>query len=48
MQHFQDNEKKQLKMTVSRAILDFISTKFIMGYPCASPYILFFAILLSF
>ena len=40
MQHFRDNEEKQLKMTVSRH-LDFISAKFIMGYPCVSPYILF-------
>ena len=24
------------------AILDFISAKFIMGYPCVSPYILFY------
>ena len=36
MQHFRDNEKKQLKMTVSLPFLDFISAKFNMGYPCVS------------
>ena len=38
MQHFRDNEKKQLKMS---AILNFISVNLIMGYPCASPFFLF-------
>ena len=42
MQHFRDIEKKQLKMTRQSAILCFISAKFIMGYPCLSPYILFY------
>ena len=41
MQHFRDNDKNQLKMSQS-AILDFISAKCIMGYPCVSPYILFY------
>ena len=37
MQHLRDNEKNKIKMTsVSH------SAKFIMGYPCASPYILFY------
>ena len=43
MQHFRDNENKQLKMSQS-AILDFISAKFIMGYPCLSHYILFYVL----
>ena len=72
MQHFRDNEKKQLKSTFSQpfwilflqnfswvilvrvltfcsiclvqlaAILDFISAKFVMGYPCVRHYILFY------
>ena len=43
MQHFLDNEKKQtIKNDSQSAILDFISAKFIMGYPCVSPYILFY------
>ena len=35
--------KKQLKMTASHlAILDFISAKFVMGYSCVIPHILFY------
>ena len=45
MQDFQDNDCQS-------AILDFISVKSVMGYPCVSPYILFYmlgaAILLCF
>ena len=33
--------KKKLNDRQS-AILDYISAKFIMGYPCVSPYILFY------
>ena len=37
MQHLRDNEKNKIKMTsVSH------SAKFIMGYSCVSPYILFY------
>ena len=39
MQHFRDNEKKNVSQS---AILDFISAKFTMGYPCVSSYILFY------
>ena len=39
MQDSWDNEKKQLKMP---AILDFIYAKFVIGYPCVSPYMLFY------
>ena len=52
MQDFQENEKKTNKNDSKSAILDFISAKFSMGYPCVSPYILFYmhgpAILLCF
>ena len=45
MQEFRDNDRKS-------AILDFISAKFVIGYACVSPYILFFihgqALFLSF
>ena len=37
-QDFRDNEKK-IKMRLR--ILNFISAKFVMGYPCARLYILF-------
>ena len=51
MQDFWDNEKKNFKGRLA-AILDFISPKFDMGYPCVKPYILFYihgpAILLFF
>ena len=40
MQDFRDNEKK-IKNGRLAAILDFISAKFVMGYPCVRPYILF-------
>ena len=44
--------RKTIKNDRQPAILDFISVKFVMGYPCASPYILFYmhgpAILLCF
>ena len=42
MQHFQNNEKKTIKNDCQSAILDFNFAKFIMGYPCVSPYILFY------
>ena len=29
-------------MSKKQSIFDFISAKFSMGYPCASPYILFY------
>ena len=53
MQDFPDNEKKKtIKNDRQSAILDFISAKFVMGYACMSPYILFYmhrpAILLFF
>ena len=42
MQDFRDNEKKTNKNDRQLAILDFISAKFVMGYPCMSPHILFY------
>ena len=42
MQDFRDNEKKTNKNNRQLAILDFVSAKFVTGYPCASPYILFY------
>ena len=52
MQDFHDKEKKTIKNHGQSAILDFIPTKFVMGYPCVSPFILFYmhgpAILLCF
>ena len=42
MQDFRDNEKKIIKNDRQLAILDFISAKFVMGYPCVSPHILFY------
>ena len=43
MQHFRDNEKKQLNMTNSRSFwILFRTAKSLMGYPCVSPYILFY------
>ena len=42
MQHFRKNEKKTIKNEHQSAIVDFISAKFIIGYPCGSPYILFY------
>ena len=41
MQDFQDNEKKNLNGRLA-AILDFISAKFVMGYPRVRHYILFY------
>ena len=41
MQHFNDNEKETIKNDSQSAILDFISGKFLKGYPCARPYIFF-------
>ena len=41
MQNFRDNEKKTIKNDRQSAILDFISAKFVMGYLCVCPYILF-------
>ena len=40
MQDLRDNEKKTIKNDRNSAILNFISAKFFMGYPCVSPYIL--------
>ena len=40
MQTFRDNEKKTIKNDWQSAILNFIYAKFVMGYPCESPYIL--------
>ena len=34
----QNNEKKMIRL----GILDFISAKFVMDYPCVIPYILFY------
>ena len=42
MQDFQDNEKKTITNYGQLAILDFISAKFVMGYPCVSPHILLY------
>ena len=42
MQDFQDNEKKTIKNSRLAAILDFIREKFVMGYHCVRPYILFY------
>ena len=39
---FPDNEKKNIKNGRLAAILDFISVKFVMNYPCVRPYILFY------
>ena len=39
MQDFRDNEKKTIENDRQLAILDFISAKFVMGYPCVSPHI---------
>ena len=41
MQDFQDNEKKN-DNSRQAAILDCISAKFVMGYPCMRPYFLFY------
>ena len=38
MQDFRDNEEKKLTGRPS-AILDFISVKFVMSYPCVKPHI---------
>ena len=42
MQHFRDNEKKQLKMTVSRPFWVLFLSNFLMCYPRVSPYVLFY------
>ena len=42
MQDFLDNEKKTIKSDHQSAILDLISAKFVIGYLCVSPYILFY------
>ena len=39
MQDFRDNEKKKVGRLA--AILNFISAKFVMRYPCVRPYFLF-------
>ena len=39
MHDFRDNENKNGRLA---AILDFISAKFVMGYPCVRHYILFY------
>ena len=41
MQDFQDNEKKNKNGRLA-AILDFITAKFVIGYPCVRHYILFY------
>ena len=41
MQDFRDYEKKNLNDRLV-AILDFITAKFVMGYPCVRHYILFY------
>ena len=41
MQDFRDNEKTNLTGRLA-AILDFITAKFVMGYPCVTQYILFY------
>ena len=41
MQDFRDNERKKLNSRLV-AILDFITAKFVMGYPCVRHYILFY------
>ena len=41
MQDFRDNVKKTIQKVHQSAILDFTSAKFVMGFPCVSPYILF-------
>ena len=41
MQDFKDNGEKNKNGRLA-AILDFISAKFVMGYPCVRPYILFY------
>ena len=41
MQDFRDNEKTNLNGRLA-AILDFITAKFVMGYPCVRHYILFY------
>ena len=41
MRDFRDNEKKKFNGGLA-AILDFISAKFVMGYPCVRYYILFY------
>ena len=46
MQDYQDNEKKTIKNYRKLAIMDFISAKFVMGYPCVSLHI--FALFLSY
>ena len=38
MQHFRDNEKKQMKMTVSRPFCVLFLPNFLIFYPCVSPY----------
>ena len=52
MQDFRDNEEKINKNSRPAAILDLTTAKFVMGYPCVRPYILFYihgpAILLFF
>ena len=41
MQDFLDNGKKKLNGRLA-AILDFITAKFVMGYPCVRHYTLFY------
>ena len=41
MQDFRHNERKYLNGRLA-AILDFITAKFVMGYPCVIHYILFY------
>ena len=46
MQDFRDNEKKTIKNDRLGAILDFISAKFVMGYPCDLTFCFIFMVLL--
>ena len=41
LQDFRNNEKKKFNRRLV-AILDFISAKYLMGYHCVRPYILFY------
>ena len=41
MQDFRDDEKKNLNGRLT-AILDFITEKFVMGYPCVRHHLLFY------
>ena len=42
MQDFRDNKGEKKLNGRLAAILDFTSAKFVMGYPCVRPYIVFY------